>query len=90
MVDKQEVVDNSYLTLHLGTTAEGKELWLQRKPGKPLRSICFKGGGQLPEVLLGGFGSIQIAKVAVEAYIKAKADAGSKAKQKKSTGRSSK
>lgn len=85
MVDKQEVAGNSYLTVHLGTTAEGKELWMQRKPGSPLRSICFKGGGQLPEVLHGGFGSIQIAKMAVEAYIKAKADAG-----KKSTGRSSK
>ncbi len=86
MVDVREVEDNIGLTNHLGTTAEGKELWMQRKPNCPLRMICFKGGGKLPECLLGGFSSIQMAKVAVEAYIKAKADAGKKVK----AGRSSK
>ncbi len=81
MADVQEAVDSSYLTVQLGTTAEGKELWLQRKPGAPLRHICFKGGGKLPKCLEGGFSSIQVATVAVEDYIKAKADAGKKAKR---------
>ena len=86
MADVQEVVDNSYLTVLLGTTVEGKELWMKRTPGKPLRKICFKGGGKLPECLEGGFSSIQIATVAVDNYLQAKADSG----KKKSTGRSSK
>ncbi len=86
MEDKREVVDNSYLTVQLGTTSEGKELWMQRKPGAPLRTICFKGGGKLPECLEGGFSSIQIATVAVEDYLQAKLDAGKKVAK----GRSSK
>lgn len=77
MADVQEAVDSN-LTAYLGTTAEGKELWMQRKPGAALRKICFKGGGKLPEILEGGFSSIQVAKVAVEAYIQAKLDAGKK------------
>ena len=76
MVDKQEVAGN--LTAYLGITAEGKEFWMKREPNNPLRKICFKGGGKIPEILEGGFSSIQIAKVAVEAYIQAKADAGKK------------
>ena len=86
MEETREAVDSGTLTNLLGVTAEGKELWMKREPGKPLRAICFKGGGKLPECLLGGFSSIQMAKVAVEAYIKAKADAGKKVK----AGRSSK
>jgi hypothetical protein len=78
MADVAAVVDNYRLTVHLGTTAEGKELWMSRAPGKPLRKICFKGGGKLPEVLEGGFSTIQVAKTAVEAYIQAKLDAGKK------------
>ncbi len=81
MAETQEVVDNSYLTVQLGTTAEGKELWMQRKPGAPLRTICFKGGGKLPECLQGGFSTIQVAIVAVESYITGKADAGKTAKK---------
>jgi|LGOV01.1.fsa_nt_gb hypothetical protein len=81
MVDVQEVADNARLTVHLGTTAEGKELWLSRTPGQPLRKICFKGGGKLPEILEGGFSTIQVAKTAVEAYIVAKAEAGKKVKK---------
>ena len=88
MEDARAVVDNSYLTVHLGTTAEGKELWMARTPNCPVRKIAFKGGGQLPECLLGGFSTILIAKTAVEDYIQAKVDAGKKAK--KTTGRSSK
>jgi hypothetical protein len=80
MEDNQEVV-GSLLTAHLGTTAEGKELWMQRKPGAPLRYICFKAGGKLPECLEGGFSSIQVAMVAVADYIQAKADAGKKVKK---------
>lgn len=76
MVDVQEAVGN--LTSYLGVTAEGKELWMSRKPGAALRKICFKGGGKIPECLEGGFSSIQMAKVAVADYIKAKADAGKK------------
>ncbi len=74
MVDVREAADSQYrLTVLLGTTAEGKELWMSRAPGKPLRKIAFKGGGQLPECLEGGFSTIQVAKTAVEAYIEAKA-----------------
>jgi hypothetical protein len=83
MVDIQEVAGN--LTAYLGVTAEGKELWMQRKPGEPLRHICFKGGGKLPECLEGGFSSIQVATTAVENYIQAKADAGKKVKKGRST-----
>lgn len=79
MVEVQEAVGN--LTAYLGVTAEGKELWMQRKPGAPLRNICFKGGGKIPECLEGGFSSIQVATTAVEDYIKAKADAGKKVKK---------
>jgi hypothetical protein len=82
MADVQEAVDNSRLTVHLGTTVDGKEIWLSRTPGAPLRKICFKGGGKLPEGLDGGYSSIQVAKTAVESYLKAKADAGAKAKGK--------
>jgi hypothetical protein len=83
MAEVQEV--EGRLSAYLGTTAEGKELWMQRKPGAPLRTICFKGGGKLPECLEGGFSSIQMATTAVESYIEAKANAGKKVK-----GRSSK
>lgn len=83
MEDTREVVGN--LVAYLGETAEGKEIWLQRKLGAPLRSICFKGGGKIPEALLGGFSSIQVAKTVVESYIKAKADAGVKAKSTRRT-----
>ena len=85
MADAQTVVDNQYLTVHLGTTAEGKELWMQRLPNCPVRKIAFKNGGQLPECLLGGFSTIQVAKVAVEAYIQAKADAGKAVKKGRAT-----
>ena len=79
MAEVQEVEGN--LTAYLGVTAEGKELWMQRKPGAPLRNICFKSGGKLPECLEGGFSSIQVATTAVEDYIQAKADAGKSAKK---------
>ena len=86
MEDKQEVVGRqSNLTAYLGVTAEGKELWMQRKTGAPLRNICFKLGGKLPECLEGGFSSIQVAKTAVEAYVKAKADAGKAVKKGRAT-----
>ncbi len=81
MAEVQEVVGSQHLTNLLGTTAEGKELWMQRKPGQSLRRICFKNGGKLPECLEGGFSSIQVAKVAVEDYIQAKADAGKTVKK---------
>ena len=86
MADAQTVVDDSYLTVLLGTTAEGKELWMSRKPNAPLRKIAFKGGGKLPECLDGGFSTIQVAMVAVKSYIDAKAEAGKRV----SKGRSSK
>ncbi len=76
MAEVHEAVGN--LSAYLGVTAEGKELWMQRKPGAPLRTICFKNGGKLPECLEGGFSSIQMATVAVEDYIKAKLEAGKK------------
>ncbi len=72
----------SNLTAYLGVTAEGKELWMQRKPGAPLRNICFKNGGKLPECLEGGFSSIQVATTAVADYIKAKEEAGKAVKGK--------
>jgi len=53
----------------LGTTPGGKEIYYASKSGASIRFIEFGSGGQKPEQLLGGFGSVRAAKEAVDAYL---------------------
>lgn len=85
MADVQEAVDNSYLTVLLATTKAGKELWMVRKPNCPVRTIAFKGGGQLPECLEGGFSSILIATNAAQDYVDQQGKVKPKAKGRSSS-----
>ena len=76
-----EVVDRIYFKSLLGKTPNGKEIYLVRKENAPLRTLAFGSGGELPEALQGGYSSIKMAAVAVDAYITSLVnDKGSKAK----------
>lgn len=68
MADAQ-IVEGSYGNVLLGTTPKGKEIYMVRKYNKTVRFIEFGSGGQLPECLQGGFGSIQIAQDTVNSYL---------------------
>ena len=54
----------------LGTTPNGKVLNYVKKENASIRFIAFKDGGQLPDVLAGGFSSVHSARQAVASYLK--------------------
>ncbi len=54
----------------LGVTPNGKVLNYVKKENASIRFIAFKDGGQLPEVLSGGFSSVHAARHAVASYLK--------------------
>ncbi len=70
MAGTAEAVDRAHFRDLLGTTPNGKEIYLVRKPNSPLRRLAFGTGGQLPECLDGGYSSIKMATFAVDEYIK--------------------
>lgn len=54
----------------LGTTPNGKVLHYVKRENASIRFVAFKDGGQLPEMLQGGFSSVHAARMAVASYIK--------------------
>jgi len=69
MVAEVEAVDKPDLRELLGTTENGKEIYLVRRPNCSVRMIAFGSGGKLPKQLEGGFSSIQAARHAVASYL---------------------
>ena len=69
MVAEVEAVDKVELRELLGTTENGKEIYLVRRPNCSVRMIAFGSGGQLPAQLEGGFSSIQAARHVVSSYL---------------------
>ena len=86
MAGTAEAVDRTHFRDLLGTTPNGKEIYLVRAPDAPLRRLAFGTGGQLPEHLQGGYSSIKMAQFAVEDYL----DGLEKEAATKKTGRSTK
>lgn len=82
MAGAAEAVDRTHFRDLLGTTPNGKEIYLVRKPNCPLRTLAFGSGGQLPEQLDGGYSSIKMAAFAVDAYLESLEKAKPKAKAK--------
>lgn len=66
MVDAQGPADSKTL---LGTTPNGKEIYMVRRHNQTVRTIELGSGGILPEELEGGYSSLRIAKMHVDAYI---------------------
>jgi len=62
-----EVVDS--LKALLGTTPNGKEIYLVKRKNTPLRRLAFGSGGELPEHLQGGYSDIKAAQNAVDDYL---------------------
>ena len=85
MAGTAEVVDRIYFRDLLGTTPNGKEIYLVRKPNAPLRTLAFGTGGQLPECLDGGYSSIKMATFAVDEYITRLEEAAKKGKGRSTT-----
>ena len=54
----------------LGITPNGKVLNYVKKENASIRFICFADGGQLPDVLQGGYSSVHAARSAVASYLK--------------------
>lgn len=69
MVDVQTPGDKRSPKILLGTTPNGKEIYLVRKPNKSVRFIEFGTGGQLPVMLSGGFSDRTIAQGIVNSYL---------------------
>ena len=67
MAATAEVVGN--LKALLGTTPNGKEIYLVKRKNNPLRRLAYGSGGQLPEHLQGGYSDIKAAQNAVTEYI---------------------
>jgi len=67
----------------LGTTPNGKVLNYVKKENASIRFIAFKDGGQLPEMLQGGFSSVHAARNAVNSYLKSLDKPAKKAAKKK-------
>ena len=85
MAGTAEAVDSKILHREiLGTTPAGKDIYLVKRHGSPLRRLAFGTGGQLPEYLQGGYSDIRQAAEAVTAYIAEL----TKEKNKKGKGRS--
>lgn len=83
MAEEVEAVDSKiYHSEILGTTPAGKEIYLVRRHGCPLRKLAFGTGGQLPEHLQGGYSSIREAQNAATDYIKSLVEAAGKKKGK--------
>lgn len=66
MVEERGPVDNKVL---MGTTPNGKEIYMVRRYNATVRYLEFGSGGILPAELEGGFSSLRIAKRAVDAYV---------------------
>lgn len=69
MVAEVEAVDKIELRELLGTTENGKEIYLVRRPNCSVRMIAFGSGGKLPKQLEGGFSSVQAARHVVSSYL---------------------
>ena len=69
MADVQAPADSRCAKVLLGTTPNGKEIYLVRVPNKSVRNIAFGSGGQLPPQLEGGFSSVAAATKVVDSYI---------------------
>lgn len=54
----------------LGTTPNGKVINYVKRENASIRFIAFADGGQLPDVLAGGFCSVHAARQAVASYLK--------------------
>lgn len=95
MVGVQIVGDSKSPKVLLATTANGKEIFLVRKPNVSVRLIEFGSGGELPEELRGGFSSVATAKGIAEVYVAkldkkaAKAAATKASNKEKNSGRTS-
>ena len=66
MAEQRAVDGNKVL---LGTTPKGKEIYMVRKYNMTVRFIEFGSGGILPDMLRGGYSSIQLAQDSVDSFI---------------------
>lgn len=67
MVEKHAVIDETQALL--AVTPGGKEIVLTRRHNCSVRMIMFRGGGELPKVLQGGYSSIHDAETAALSYV---------------------
>lgn len=68
-MDANQLVADKQGKILLGVTAAGKELYYASKNGKSVRFIVFGDGGQLPDMLTGGYSSVHAAHTIVQAYL---------------------